>query len=167
MRFTKKVCLLGDFSVGKTSLIRRFVYDAFTDKYITTVGTKISSKIVKISDEIEVNIMIWDIVGNLFYKTLQLSYFKGSNGGLLVYDITREDTLINLRNWVDRFQKVVGKVPLIFIANKIDLKDQVKFGLKESEDVLREFNSPFFVSSAKTGENVEKIFNTLGKNMVR
>ncbi len=167
-----KVCLLGDGAVGKTSLIRRFVEDQFNDDYLLTIGTKTSKKrlIIKRTNpqrEFHLTLMIWDIMGQIsFRKLLHPTYLKGAKGALLVCDLTRKETLEHLDDWIDSLY-IEGRVmPSVFVANKVDLEDQHVFGKAEFESVASAYDSPFFMTSAKTGENVEKAFQSLGEKLI-
>lgn len=167
-----KICLLGDGAVGKTSLIRRFVDDVFTDDYLLTIGTKTSKKrlIIKKTNpnrEYHLTLMIWDIMGQIsFRKLLHPTYLKGAKGAMLVCDLTRTETLGHLDDWIDSLY-VEGKVmPSVFVANKSDLEDKHAFGVAELENVASAYDSPFFTASAKTGENVEKAFQVLGETLI-
>jgi small GTP-binding protein len=162
-KILKKICLLGDFAVGKTSLIRRFVLDEFDDRYITTVGTKITKKEVEVDNDTVV-MQIWDIIGNVMYSRLQKQYYKGADGAFIVCDVTREETMESLKHWAIRFRDIMPKAVVIFIANKKDLKSKydVENGLKTVAD---DFNAKTFITSAKTGDNVEKAFGTLAKTI--
>jgi small GTP-binding protein len=167
-----KVCLLGDGAVGKTSLIRRFVEDEFNDDYLLTIGTKTSKKrlIIKKTDpqrEFHLTLMIWDIMGQIsFRKLLHPTYLKGAKGAMLVCDLTRKDTLEHLDDWIDSLY-IEGRVmPSVFVANKSDLENQHVFGKAELEGVASAYDSPFFMTSAKTGENVEEAFRVLGEKLI-
>jgi len=160
-----KICLLGDGAVGKTSLIRRFVLDLFDDSYIQTIGTKISKKDIKLvlpkeDREILIQFIIWDIMGHHKAEALNPIYFKHTAGGLIVSDTTRIETLYSLSDWVDLLFKESGKVPLLFLGNKKDKEGE--FGFNELKEKASEFGAPAFMTSAKTGENVEAVFETLG-----
>src|SRR3972149_733291 len=98
----RKILLLGDGAVGKTSFIRRFVVDKFSDDYITTIGTKVTKKDLRIespSKAVELTFMIWDVLGQKGYKNIQESAFQGSKGALLVYDVTRPETVVSLAEY--------------------------------------------------------------------
>src|SRR5438093_12517965 len=124
-----KVCLVGDVAVGKTSLIKRFVQDQFDDRYIATVGTKVTKKTVDVmwkGANASLDMMVWDIMGEKGFRALlRDAYFEGSQGVIAVCDMTRKDTFDDLDNWVQMIGKQVGNVPIDFLANKFDLKDRV------------------------------------------
>ena len=161
-----KICMVGDSAVGKTSLIKKFVLDLFDDSYITTIGTKITKRTIKIlDDETTMDMMIWDIMGQTSFRSLlQDAYFYGTHGVLAVVDSTRLDTLENIHEWVDSIRHVVGEVPMIFVANKCDLEHKVTMEMLDKE--LDRYESKFMYVSAKTGENVSDAFTKLGESVI-
>jgi small GTP-binding protein len=166
----KKICLLGDAAVGKTSLIRRYVYSSFDDKYITTIGTKVTKKSLVFKHptqdmRVRISLLIWDILGQKEYSRLHPVYYQGAEGGLVVSDGTRPATLKNMEEWAEGFQKTVGRVPLVFLINKSDLIDIATFDSSEAEAIARKYNSPLYFTSAKTGDNVERSFLELGNTL--
>ena len=165
----KKVCLLGDGAVGKTSLIRKYVYDDFDDKYLMTIGAKITKKTMKVGldEEINLTMMVNDIVGQVEFERLHKQYYRGSKGGLFVCDMTRKDTLERVEWWLDSFRDVAGDVPVILLGNKVDLKEQHEVTYEDMAKFAKKFNCPYFLTSAKTGENVERAFENMGKRVVR
>ncbi|MCK5561473.1 MAG: GTP-binding protein, partial [Thermoplasmata archaeon] len=156
LEIRKKICMLGEAAVGKTSLISRFVYNEFDDKYITSLGTKVSKKTVPIQsvDEfgkkktINVTIAIWDVIGQQQYHSLVLKYFKNSDGGLVVADASRFETVELMRKWIGSFYNTVGKVPILLLVNKIDLIDFKKFDKQILDELSIEYGSRFFFTSA-------------------
>src|SRR3972149_5378948 len=110
---TKKICLLGDPSVGKTSLIRRFVLDEFDDKYLSTIGTKVSKKLLSVEIperdmKVKLTLMIWDVAGQQEYRMFHKMYLKGVEGAFSVGDITRRSTIETMRNNVQLIQAEAG-----------------------------------------------------------
>ncbi|OGS62769.1 MAG: hypothetical protein A3K59_01455 [Euryarchaeota archaeon RBG_19FT_COMBO_69_17] len=163
-----KICLVGEKAVGKTSLIRRYVLNMFDDHYITTIGTKVSKKEVRVFRPeqdllVDVDMTIWDIMGEKgFRELLKDAYFYGANGILAVADLTRKRTLDDLDDWIDGVEQVVGKVPILIAVNKSDLVSDAQFTEKDVEQVAKAFESEYLMTSAKTGENVEEAFRRLG-----
>ncbi len=163
-----KICLVGEEAVGKTSLIRRFVLNMFDDRYITTIGTKVSKKEVRIVDSgrdlaVQVDISVWDIMGQKgFRELLKDAYFYGANAILAVADMTRDRTLDDLDDWIDNVFRVVGRVPVVVAVNKADLGSEAKFDEKDVAQFAEAFGSRFLYTSAKTGRGVEDAFRILG-----
>src|SRR5947208_5747429 len=125
-RIKTKVCLVGEAAVGKTSLIRRFVQDDFDDRYITTLGAKVSKREIVFDmpdrKQIQMDITIWDIMGEKgFRDLLKEAFFYGAKGVLAVADLTRRPTLNDLDDWIESVFKVVGKIPILYAVNKTDL----------------------------------------------
>lgn len=167
----KKVCLLGDGAVGKTSLIRKYVYDDFDDKYLMTIGAKITKKSLLVESEetnekINLTMMVNDIVGQVEFERLHKQYYRGSKGGLFVCDLTRKETLERVEWWLNSFREVAGDVPVILLGNKLDLKEQHEITFEDMAVFAKKFNCPYFLTSAKTGENVERAFENMGKRVV-
>lgn len=163
----KKMCVIGEAAAGKTSLIRRFVVDKFDDKYIVTIGTKTSKKILTIRDgnvNVSLKLMIWDILGQSHFDKLKESAFKGSNGAFIVLDLTRRETLEAFDKWLESLYNIVPNIPVIVLANKNDLEP--KFTKDEIEETINKYGFPYFLTSAKTGENVDNAFYTIGKMMI-
>src|SRR5436309_4702176 len=172
-RMEMKVCLVGEAAVGKTSLIRRYVLDDFDDKYIQTLGTKVSKKELQVprpkgDDPLKVDMTIWDIMGQKgFRELLKEAYFYGARGILAVCDVTRRATLDDLDDWIEGVYSVTGKIPIQFLANKVDLKDQLQITEDEMVQAARAYDSPFHFTSAKAGVNVETAFQSLAERVAK
>jgi small GTP-binding protein len=159
-----KICLIGDVGVGKTSLIRRYVLDVFDDKYIATIGTKVTKKEIEVKDPktgqpIKVVLLIWDIMGQpSFREVLREAYFYGAEGALAVCDVTSKESLGELRYWVKAMTATTGKVPIVFLGNKCDLRDDTRVPFQDLEVFAKKHDAAAMLTSAKTGYNVEQAF---------
>jgi small GTP-binding protein len=165
-----KICLVGDSSVGKTSLIRRYVHDEFDDRYISTLGAKVTKKEMTINSEvgnIEITMTVWDIMGERdFTDLLKESFFMGAGGILAVCDLTRGETFEGLEDWIVAVRSVTGDVPMTFVGNKLDLKDDHAYGDEKLSDFAKNYHSSHFLTSAKTGDNVDQVFLDLVKRVL-
>jgi len=160
----KKICLLGSFAVGKTSLIQQYVHSIFSEKYHTTIGVKIDQKSVHVNDK-DVNLLIWDIHGEDEFQKVRQSYLIGASGYLLVMDGTRKKTYDVAQLLHEKAVASLGNVPFIFIINKNDLKNEWDIDTKLISRI--EANEwDVLLTSAKTGEGVEHAFNRLVKRMI-
>jgi len=166
----KKVVLLGDGGVGKTSLIARYVVNKFDDKYIATIGTKVSRKdiqVVKPDLIINLRMMIWDILGQKEYSKIRSASLSGAQGVIVVGDLSRPETVQSLDNfWLKEVQGVVGSIPTVFVGNKIDLTDPGSMAATQLKSLGQKHGFPAMLCSAKTGDNVEEIFSALGEMLV-
>ena len=165
-----KICLVGEGAVGKTCLIRRFIQDQFDDRYISTLGAKVSKKEIKLDGPnggSDIDMTIWDIMGEKgFRELLKEAYFHGAQGVLAVCDVTRKQTLEDLGEWVAAVVKVTGNVPIEFLANKADLKDEMDVTEADIRRTAEAHHAPYLFTSAKTGQNVEDAFAKLAKMIV-
>lgn len=159
----KKICLLGDFAVGKTSLVRRFIEGKFEEKYLSTIGVTVSRKSVQL-DSHTVKLLIWDLAGGDDYTNS--SYLLGATGGLIVCDITRPDTLNALLAYHKQLQLANPKAHFVLLANKIDLEEERAISPEELAAIAEQIDCHLFCTSAKTGENVEEAFATLAQQLV-
>ena len=155
----KKICLLGSYGVGKTSLVARFVHSLFSDKYHTTVGVKIDKKIVQLEGE-EITLMIWDMAGEEDGAPVKLNQVKDAAGYLLVMDGTRAKTLEVAQNIQQRVQSEIGTQPFLLLVNKADLRSEWQIPGSEWEQ-LRRNGWTILETSARTGEHVEEAFLNL------
>ena len=162
-----KVCLVGDEGVGKTSLIRRFVYSEFDEDYVKTVGTVVRKKEVELPEKgIKAMLMIWDIMGRRdFMDIFKDAYSKQIAGIVAVFDLTRPPTLDSLYDWLGRTGGSGEGVPMIILANKADLADRVKVCDDDIEQLCASMGCSWLKTSAKTGENVENAFSLLANQI--
>ncbi len=166
--YKAKICLVGNPAVGKTSLVRRYVLSNFDDKYLTTLGTKVTKKQVHVLDpsrsvDATLDLMIWDIMGQPgFREMLKDAYFFDAKAILAVADVTKRDSLTDLESWIRAVEGVAGKVPVVVAINKADLTSTAQFDQAEAVRTATTFGGDLFMTSAKTGANVEEAFRRLG-----
>lgn len=169
---SKKICMVGDFSVGKTSLIRRFVERQFSDQYLSTVGVKISRKTVTVegkkAEKTEVQLLIWDLEGSTKFKGIAPSYLQGSTGILVVADVTRPDTVEHLEDHIQLFLSVNPKGMIMVAFNKSDLIEEAKLAkiLAQYQFSHQPQVQGIYATSAKTGQDVDNIFQSLAEKII-
>lgn len=160
MSVNKKVILIGHFGVGKSSLVKRFVHQKFSEDYITTIGVKIDKKELEVNGT-TVTMLIWDIAGENSQQKIPTSYRLGAHGALYVFDISRPSTYEGLSEELAYVDKNLPGIPVQVLANKMDLLE-----VDERKKVLESLNCEVLETSAKTGEQVETAFKSLAKAMI-
>lgn len=162
-QYQKKICIMGDFAVGKTSLIRRYIEGIFDEKYLTTVGVVVSRKSINFK-ETNVNLLVWDLAGGHDFS--HTGYLTGAAGALLVCDITRASTLTAYYTYAQQIRQVNPQVKLILLANKSDLLIEREVTDEELSTVSADIGAPVILTSAKTGEMVEDAFTRLAQKIL-
>ena len=171
---SKKICMIGDFGVGKTSLIRRFVDRQFSDQYLSTVGVKISRKSIELEgvkqrENVTAQLLIWDLEGHTKFKGIAPTYLQGASGVLIVADVSRSETVERLSEHIQLFSSSVNPKGSIIVAlNKVDLIDEEKVALlvEISHSICQDKVIAVYTTSAKTGKDVDEIFYKLAYTMV-
>lgn len=157
MRKSKKIVLLGHFGVGKTSLIRRFVDDTFSDDYKVTIGVHISKKVVEIENDEPITFILWDLEGTDEIQMIRSAYLLGTHAALFVFDVTRPSTFLKIKEDLAIIREKLKTVPLLVIGNKADL-----VMVDDLEKTLKEQEIPYdYLTSAKTGRTVDDVFQKL------
>ncbi|HIK30923.1 MAG TPA: GTP-binding protein [Oscillatoriales cyanobacterium M59_W2019_021] len=170
---SKKICMVGDFGVGKTSLIRRYVENAFSDQYLSTVGVKISRKTLELEREkpptpVALQLMIWDLEGHTRFKSIAPSYLQGAKGALVVADVTRPETIDRLTEHIDLFGSVNPEGRTIVALNKSDLlpREKTEALLQQVSGLEIDRLLSVHLTSAKTGDCVNLIFEKLARHLL-
>ncbi|HEY4977775.1 MAG TPA: Rab family GTPase [Candidatus Acidoferrum sp.] len=160
----KKICMLGSFGVGKTSLVRRYVESIYDDVYHTTVGVKIDKRSLQV-DGTDVTLVLWDLYGEDEFQKMRWSYLRGSSGYLLVADGTRRASLEKALALEQKVREEVGKIPFILVINKSDLIQEWELDpTLEAQFIAKEWS--ILRCSAKNGENVEEAFVQLTRKIL-
>ncbi|WP_022666286.1 Rab family GTPase [Desulfospira joergensenii] len=160
----KKICMMGAFAVGKTSLVQQYVHSIFSDKYHTTIGVKIEKTRVDL-DHSPVDLIIWDLHGEDDFQHVRLSYLKGSSGLIFVADGTRKTTLSTALNLKQIADNTMGTLPFILVVNKVDLKEDWEIDPEDLNEIDKK-GIHVILTSAKTGEDVDQAFELLTRKMV-
>ncbi len=160
----KKICMLGSFAVGKTSLVQRYVRSIFSEKYHTTIGVKIDQKQVLWREQ-PINLILWDIHGEDDFQKVQTTYLLGASAFFMVVDGTRKHTLSSAFQLHELAIKTMGPVPFILLLNKYDLTEEWEFDTEIMDD-LKKKNWTVLTTSAKSGVGVEEAFQMLVQAMM-
>ncbi|MHA1938065.1 MAG: GTP-binding protein [Candidatus Thorarchaeota archaeon] len=158
-----KIAMLGDGAVGKTALTIRFTEGGFEADYKRTIGADFALKTLQLKDlKASVTCIVWDLAGQPRFETVRQGFYRGARGGLLVYDVTRRRTFLNIDNWKNEcFSNLGNPIPLVVVANKVDLEDSRVVSREEGEKYAKKHKFLYVESSALTGENVEAAYTDL------
>lgn len=159
--YVKKITIIGEPAVGKTSLSRRFVTDSFEADYLSTIGVDVYRKDMRIGEK-SIIFQIWDLGGQEKYEAVRRNFYKGTTGAILVFDVLRPNTFEKLNHWIEELRENAGPIPFAVCGNKVDLNDR-KISIDRAEQFAKKFNAPYFETSAKTGESVRPAFVWIGQ----
>jgi hypothetical protein len=165
MAIQKKVCILGSFAVGKTSLIARFVRHFFSDNYLTTIGVTIETKVVKTAEGKELKLVLWDMAGDDGLSTVSTAFLRGASGYFLVVDGTRHPTWDTALELNQKITQEIGEKPFVILLNKADLEEQWEIKAQLVAEQRQQGRSILYCS-AKTGAGVEEAFTQLATKLL-
>jgi small GTP-binding protein len=162
-----KFILIGDSTVGKTCILTRFVDGWFKAESDPTIGVEFGSKVLKCKSGLTVRLQVWDTAGQESFRSITRSYYRGAIGALLVYDITNSSTFENLPTWLkDSLDATNQNIGLVLVGNKADLESERQVNKEVAKNFAKENNLLFLETSAKTGTNIEKIFQILSEKIL-
>ncbi|MHA2425044.1 MAG: Rab family GTPase [Candidatus Thorarchaeota archaeon] len=169
--FKFRVVLLGEATVGKTSLLRRYTENTFDEEYKQTIGTTFASKDVAIKDDEGtdrvVRLVIWDMGGQATYKELRRQYMKGASAAIIVYDVTKPETFMAMNTWYESFREVCPNAMAIICANKVDLEVNRMVPVEPGQMLRDWFQAAYYETSAKTGNQVDAVFTRVAEEVFR
>ena len=160
-----KILLIGDSTVGKTSILFRYINDEFPECYMSTIGVEYKIKALIINGK-KVNLRIWDTSGQERYRSITQNFYRNANGILFVFDITNKESFNNIKIWLTDSENCETKVTKILIGNKIDLKDERKVDMEAIEKFAEKKEMKYFETSAKEGINIDEIFRELAEQIL-
>ena len=164
-----KIAMLGDGAVGKTALTIRFTEGGFDADYKRTIGADFAIKDLHLKElNANVKLQVWDLAGQPRFESVRQGFYRGARGGLLVFDVTRRRTFLNIENWKNEcFDNLESPIPLVVVANKVDLEDSRAVSREDGEEYAEENKFLYVESSALTGENVEEAYAALCRFMIK
>jgi Ras-related protein Rab-2A len=161
-KFVLKIIIVGDSAVGKSCILNQFVQNYFNPHHDFTVGVEFGARILTMQNGDKIKLQIWDTAGQEVYLSIIKSYFKGANGAILCYDITRYDTFNHIIHWLDQVkQEAKQDCKLILIGTKCDLEHKREVSVKDGQELAAKYNMEFFETSSKTKVNIEECFTKL------
>jgi len=159
--FNYKILLLGDSSVGKTCFLLRYIEDTYTGNHISTIGVDYKIKLIQLNSEM-IKLQIWDTAGQDKFRSITKNYYRGSDGIMLIYDITNQSSFVNIKNWIIQIKEHLGDEACItLIGNKIDLESRRKISREEGQKFAKDYNLNFFETSSKEDINIKETFENL------
>ena len=160
-----KIIIIGDAAVGKSNILTRFTRNEFSENTKSTVGVELGVKFIKVKG-VNTKIQIWDTAGQERYRSITSSYYKGSHGCFIVYDITNETSFENVERWYEYVQREAGKnISIILVGNKCDLENERKISKEKGQEKAKNLKCAFYETSALSGVNISQIFEELTNNI--
>eukprot|EP00927_Polykrikos_kofoidii_P024147 TRINITY_DN2201_c1_g1_i1.p1 TRINITY_DN2201_c1_g1~~TRINITY_DN2201_c1_g1_i1.p1 ORF type:complete len:221 (-),score=40.21 TRINITY_DN2201_c1_g1_i1:37-648(-) len=160
-----KILLIGDSGVGKSCMLLRFADDTYTESYISTIGVDFKIRTLE-QDGKTIKLQIWDTAGQERFRTITSSYYRGSHGIIVVYDVTDKESFNNVNHWIEEIQKYAADgVNKLLVGNKCDLSSKKVVSYDEAKELAESLNIQFMETSAKNAHNVEQAFQAMAKDI--
>ncbi len=167
LKFVYKIVVLGDGGVGKTCLTLTFVKKEFKTDYIPTLGVDIYTKDFNLGQTV-ITLIIWDIAGQQKFDLVRKQYYKGTQGALIVFDLTRINTFHSVDTWYKELTENAGeRIPIVLLGNKVDVEEGREVSAEQCSLLAKKLGCEYFDTSAKTGKNVDQAFLTLLKKIIQ
>jgi small GTP-binding protein len=161
-----KILMVGESGVGKTCLIKRFIKNEFSLTHLSTIAIDFKMKVLKVQNTM-LKLQIWDTAGQERFNTLTAGFFKGSDGVVVTYSVTERKSYDNVNKWMNQIHSLAPKnVRIVLVGNKIDMQEQREVTVEEGKAMAQKYDAVFFETSAKSGENVEQVFNKLAEDIL-
>jgi Ras-related protein Rab-1A len=154
-----KILIIGDASVGKSSILLRYTNDIHTDEYLSTIGLDFKIKTIKMNN-VNIKLQLWDTAGQERYRTLTSSFLRSSHAVIITYDVTNEDSFFNIKNWMENIHQYNNNGEVFLVANKVDSDDRI-ISTENGKKLAEKYNILFFECSAKSGYNINETFETI------
>mmetsp|Transcript_10771 Transcript_10771/g.12797 ORF Transcript_10771/g.12797 Transcript_10771/m.12797 type:complete len:204 (+) Transcript_10771:93-704(+) len=164
-RYVVRLLMLGDSGAGKSTLLLRYVQDGFESEHMPTIGIDFRLKNIELDGK-KIKVQVWDTAGQERFRTITHNYYRGAHGILLLYDVTKQPTFLNIRKWIQDVRAYAEQnVNLVLIGNKCDLIQKKVVSTEQAEELANEYGIQFFETSAKEDTNVTKAFDSLIKTI--
>ncbi|CAD8043459.1 unnamed protein product [Paramecium primaurelia] len=161
-----KFIIVGDTNVGKSCLLLQFTDSRFRNEHDATIGVEFGSRNLKINEK-QIKLQIWDTAGQESFKSITRSYYRGSIGGILVFDVTNRQSFEDVQKWYNEIQGYAcDKIEMVIVGNKIDLEERREVKTEEAKKFAQKFGFDYFETSAKTGENVDAVFESMANKVL-
>lgn len=161
-----KIIVVGDGRVGKTSLTFRFSTGVFRQHYLMTIGVEFAVKMVQVDNK-NVKLQVWDTGGQERFSYIRPLYYRGAVGAIVCFDLTNEESFLHVPNWIGEIRKYCGLVPIVLIGTKSDLVEERQISREKAEAYAKQLNGKYFETSAKSGEYVVEVFQTISQEIIK
>ena len=160
-----KIIVVGDGRVGKTSLTFRFSTGVFRQHYLMTIGVEFAVKMVQVGNK-NVKLQVWDTGGQERFSYIRPLYYRGAVGAIVCFDLTNEESFLHVPNWIGEIRKYCGLIPIVLIGTKSDLVEERQISREKAEAYAKQLNAKYFETSAKSGEYVVEVFQTISQEII-